>query len=419
MTTATRRGTRRGLALGVALLLGGLAITCGGGSPTAPTSTGGAAGACAYVPGAPCFGRLNYVEYVPGDLPLVISVPHGGALAPSTIPDRMGTTATDTNTIELGRAIAQAFLTRTGRRPHLVICHLKRTKLDANREVGEAAEGNPNATQAWQEYHGFIDAATHAVATGGSGLYIDLHGHGHAPQRLELGYLLSAATLDLTDEQLDAGGYAWASSLHLAMGRTPQTFAQLLRGADSLGGLLLGAGVPSVPSPAVPSPGADPYFTGGYSTERHTNTIPGLQIESKLRSRPMHHGRTLTGAADRATCRELDTSIRFYRDALGFTVDMTFENEGKPAGAVISAGAIRIVLNQDDGKLGWGRIKGQGCYLQINVATAGDVDAAAARVKAAGGTLIDEPADRPWGVRMFQFRDPDGFKFGVSTPLSK
>jgi uncharacterized glyoxalase superfamily protein PhnB len=97
---------------------------------------------------------------------------------------------------------------------------------------------------------------------------------------------------------------------------------------------------------------------------------------------------------------------------------MTFEHEGKLAGAVISAGTIRIVINQDDGKLGWERIKGQGLYLQINVGSAADVDAAAVRIKAAGGTLVDEPEDRPWGARMFQFRDPDGFKFGVSTPLA-
>lgn len=119
------------------------------------------------------------------------------------------------------------------------------------------------------------------------------------------------------------------------------------------------------------------------------------------------------------TCKELETSLRFYRDILGFTVDMTFEHEGKLAGAVISAGAIRIVLNQDDGKLGWDRIKGQGFYLQINVAGAADVDAAAARIKAAGGTLLSEPEDRPWGARMFQFKDPDGFKLGVSTPLAR
>ena len=117
------------------------------------------------------------------------------------------------------------------------------------------------------------------------------------------------------------------------------------------------------------------------------------------------------------TCTDLAASIRFYRDAIGFAVAQQFENEGKVVAAVIVAGNIQIVLNQDDGKLGWDRVKGQGFFLQINVAAAADVDAAAVRVKAAGGTLIDEPADRPWGVRMFQFRDLDGFKLGVSTPL--
>lgn len=119
------------------------------------------------------------------------------------------------------------------------------------------------------------------------------------------------------------------------------------------------------------------------------------------------------------TCKDLETSIRFYRDAIGFAVVHTFQNDGKTVAAVVAAGDCRLVLNQDDGKLGWDRIKGQGFYLQINVVAAADVDAAAARIRAAGGTLLNEPADRPWGVRMFQFKDPDGFKLGVSTPLTK
>jgi predicted enzyme related to lactoylglutathione lyase len=117
------------------------------------------------------------------------------------------------------------------------------------------------------------------------------------------------------------------------------------------------------------------------------------------------------------TCKNLDASIRFYRDAIGLAVEQTYEHEGKVVVAVVGAGDCRIVLNQDDGKLGWDRIKGQGFYLQINVPGAADVDATAARIKAAGGSLIDEPADRSWGARMFQFKDPDGFKLGVSTPL--
>jgi uncharacterized glyoxalase superfamily protein PhnB len=118
------------------------------------------------------------------------------------------------------------------------------------------------------------------------------------------------------------------------------------------------------------------------------------------------------------TCKDVAASVRWYEQVLGFTVAHPFENEGKLVGAVITAGNIRIVLNQDDGKLGWDRIKGQGFYLQINVASAADVDAAAERIRSAGGQLLSEPADRPWGARVFQFLDPDGFKLGISTPLA-
>ena len=112
----------------------------------------------------------------------------------------------------------------------------------------------------------------------------------------------------------------------------------------------------------------------------------------------------------------IEAAIAFY-EVVGFEVAMRFENEGKLAGAVVTAGDIRLVLNQEDGKLGWVRKKGQGFYLQINVASAADVDAAAARIKAAGYELLNEPEDRPWGARMFQFKDPTGFKLGISTPL--
>jgi uncharacterized glyoxalase superfamily protein PhnB len=117
------------------------------------------------------------------------------------------------------------------------------------------------------------------------------------------------------------------------------------------------------------------------------------------------------------TCKDVQASIRWYNEVLGFAVEQSYEREGKLAGAVVSAGKCRIVLNQDDGQLGWDRIKGQGFYLQIDVVGTEDVDSAAARIKATGWALISDPEDRPWGVRMFQFRDPDGFKLGVSTPL--
>lgn len=117
------------------------------------------------------------------------------------------------------------------------------------------------------------------------------------------------------------------------------------------------------------------------------------------------------------TCKDLGASIKFYQEIIGFGVDQSYEHEGKVVAAVISAGDIRMVLNQDNGQLGWDRVKGQGLSLQIGVASPADVDAAAARIKASGATLLDEPADRPWGARMFQFTDLDGFKLSVSTPI--
>ena len=284
----------RQIACVVAVLL--VLAGCGSSSstPTAPTSpTTPSTTICAGTPGVSCFGTSNYIEYIPGDLPVVVSVPHGGALTPTTIPDRtVGTTATDLNTIPLGQAVSAAFTAQTGRAPHVVIVHLRRTKLDANREVGEAAQGNAEATRAWNEYHAFIELAMTAVRQRyGTGFYIDLHGHGHAIPRLELGYMLTAATLNQSNAQLDAANVAMNSSLRLMAQQSSLSASALLRGPTSLGGLLE-TRIRVVPSPTDPSPGADEYFNGGYSTDRHTATLPGVQIEC-------HY----TGVRDTATTR--------------------------------------------------------------------------------------------------------------------
>ena len=238
-----------------------------------------------YEPGRSYFGRGQYVEYVPGELPVVLSVPHGGALTPAEIPDRStGTTVTDVNTVETAQAVRDAFIQRSGKAPHLIVAHLKRTKLDPNREIVEAAQGNPYAENAWEEFQTYIDvAAGQVVEDFGSGLYLDLHGHGHAIARVELGYLLGAATLDLDDAALDAGGYGDMSSIRAVAETSALPFSQLLRGGQSFGACLGAGGIASVPSPAAPTPGAAEYFSGGYNTDRHGSrhggTVSGIQME--------------------------------------------------------------------------------------------------------------------------------------------
>lgn len=115
------------------------------------------------------------------------------------------------------------------------------------------------------------------------------------------------------------------------------------------------------------------------------------------------------------TVKDLVKSHAWYTEVLGFTVERTYEREGKVRGYALRAGDARIGIGQDDGAKGWDRIKGLGCSLQIT--TDQPVDDIAARVTAKGGSLVSAPADRPWGVRMFEVLDPDGFKLGVSRPL--
>jgi hypothetical protein len=242
------------------------------------------------VPGATYYGRNQYMEYDGGDLPILITAPHGGSLTPAELPDRSGadiTTATDLQTEQLAHDVSAALVALTGKQPHVIICRLKRTKIDANREIVEAAEGNRLAQRAWFEFHSFAEAARRAV-TGryGTGFYIDLHGHGHDIQRLELGYLLTSTDLGLSDAMLDQPAYRTKSSLRAVSLAAGETYSMLVRGSSSLGALLTAQGFPAVPSPAQPAPGVDPYFNGGYNTARYGSsgggTMSGLQIESNF-----------------------------------------------------------------------------------------------------------------------------------------
>jgi autotransporter-associated beta strand protein len=239
-----------------------------------------------YVPGTTYFGRSNYIEYIAGDLPFIVSAPHGGTLKPAEIPDRTyGTFATDTNTEDLARKVRTEFQNLTGHTPHVIICRLDRDKIDCNREIVEGAQGDPEAEIAWNEFQNFIIAArADVVARHGAGFYIDLHGHGHDIQRLELGYLLSSSELALADTTLNSTFYENQTSIRRLSQDSPLTFPALLRGAQSFGAMMVEEGYPSVPSPSDPSPGTNAYFNGGYNTVEHTSvnggTVSGLQIES-------------------------------------------------------------------------------------------------------------------------------------------
>jgi hypothetical protein len=252
---------------------------------TAPNTAARAIAPGPYIPGESYFGRNGYVEYIAGNAPVIFTAPHGGDLMPAEIPDRVAancggsaTTVTDLRTEELVRAMQQRYLVRFGRYPHVVIVHLARRKLDANRDALEAACGSAEAEIAFGEWHEFIESAKAAVlALSGKGWYLDVHGHGHAIQRLELGYLLSATSLGLPDEVLDADPvFRQRSSIYTIAELDPLPFSQLLRGANSLGTLYADIGFPSIPSAYDREPDGAPYLSGGFNTRRHTCGVDGV-----------------------------------------------------------------------------------------------------------------------------------------------
>jgi len=237
------------------------------------------------------FGTNNYTQYHQGNLPIIISVPHGGLVAPTDIPDRTcnnPTTVTDSRTIELARQIDTAIFSLTACRPHLIICSLRRTKVDCNRNLADGACGNSQAETAWSEFQHFIDTAQFIAQNqySGKALYIDLHGHGKMPYRLELGYGLSGASYNSSDSVLNTASNIVASSIGdlVHTNVNGSSHSELLRGMNALGTMLANAGFPSVPSQQSPNTSGFPYFNGGYNTFNHTciasgNTVNGLQIE--------------------------------------------------------------------------------------------------------------------------------------------
>jgi lactoylglutathione lyase len=113
------------------------------------------------------------------------------------------------------------------------------------------------------------------------------------------------------------------------------------------------------------------------------------------------------------TVRDLERSLAWYRDVLGFLVEKRHERNGQLVAVSIKAGRVELLLGLDDGAKGWDRQKGEGLSLQFT--TMQSVDGLADRIRASGGVLHTEPTDTPWGARVFRVVDPDGFKLVFSS----
>ena len=119
------------------------------------------------------------------------------------------------------------------------------------------------------------------------------------------------------------------------------------------------------------------------------------------------------GMSPTITVNDLQRSVRFYTEGLGFEVASENEYDGVVRFVRLKAGDANLGLGQDDFAKGRDRVKGVGMRLWIT--TKQDINALAERAKASGIKLDEGPMALPWGPMAFAFTDPDGFKVTVAN----
>lgn len=134
------------------------------------------------------FNGSAYITTQAGQLPIILSAPHGGALPIPNVEPRAGeglakvpggfVTARDTGTEELIRDVADALAQKFGKPPYLVAAKTHRKYADFNRPVELGLE-DPDAKPVHDYYHQSLAKACREVQEEfRTGLLLDLHGQG-------------------------------------------------------------------------------------------------------------------------------------------------------------------------------------------------------------------------------------------------
>jgi len=123
-----------------------------------------------------------------------------------------------------------------------------------------------------------------------------------------------------------------------------------------------------------------------------------------------------------------DTALAFYRDVLGMEVrnDVGFEGMRWVTVGSPSQPDVDIVLEppladpnaSPADRQAMAELLAKGMLRGV-IFTTDDVDATFARIRDAGGEVLQEPADQPYGVRDCAFRDPSGNMLRFNQPRKK
>lgn len=201
-----------------------------------------------------------------GDLPIILTSPHGGSDSIPGVAVRQGKgvnmfkSMSDAFTIQLTEKIADALEVRTGKRPYVVIARFHRKYLDANRRPRDAYE-SPEAEAVYNEYHKAIaDARSQVINRWGRGVLFDIHGQAEESKTIYRGTQNGKTTTHLNS----------------------RFGSEALIGETSMFGLLSKQGLQVIPSVGS-TESEHPSFNGGYTVITHGSssggTVDAIQLE--------------------------------------------------------------------------------------------------------------------------------------------
>ena len=108
---------------------------------------------------------------------------------------------------------------------------------------------------------------------------------------------------------------------------------------------------------------------------------------------------------------DVDATLAYYRDALGFSCEGRHQDESSEAvfGSALCDGANFYFRKTK------GPIPANNCMVYVD-----EVDEFCATLKARGVKILEEPEDKPWGYRQFTLEDLNGhtlcvFRFSDSV----
>ncbi|MFD9304571.1 VOC family protein [Streptomyces sp. NPDC060048] len=123
-----------------------------------------------------------------------------------------------------------------------------------------------------------------------------------------------------------------------------------------------------------------------------------------------------------------DKAIAFYRDVLGLEVrnDVGFEgmrwvtvgSPAQPDVEIVLEPPLADPLASPADRQAVAELLAKGMLRGVIFST-DDVDATFERIQAAGGEVLQEPVDQPYGVRDCAFRDPAGNMLRFNQPRKK